>query len=121
MIKSGCVDSFFNQREDILEYFGYVEDWAIIPLANSTYLYWRLIAHSNGDLRSGKNCFVQFADTVEDLKSGDEDKSYFNEVWPNRHLPKWVYPTEEYTMICVDTQTDGNKFLQIFLNSKEVK
>ncbi len=32
-----------------------------------------------------------------------------------------VYRGQDYTMISVDTHVDGNKFLQIFDNKKEVK
>lgn len=46
---------------------------------------------------------------------------YSNEIYTQRFLPKWVYRGKDYTMICVDTHTDGNKFLQIFDNSKEIR
>jgi hypothetical protein len=45
---------------------------------------------------------------------------YCDEVYTQRHLPKWVYRGVEFTMICVDTHTDGNKFLAIYDNAKEV-
>jgi len=45
---------------------------------------------------------------------------YRNDIYTQRFLSKWVYRGEDYTMICVDTHTDGNKFLQIFNNKKEI-
>ena len=102
-----------NIRQELFDYFGYKEDWRVIPVDNATIYYWRL----NGEGHGGE---VLFADTVEELESGDGN-SYSNEIYTQRHLEKWVYRGEEYTMVVVDTHTDGNKFLQIFDNKKEVK
>jgi hypothetical protein len=44
---------------------------------------------------------------------------YQNDIYTNRFLPKWVYRGPEYTMIVVDTHTDGNQLLQVFANDKE--
>lgn len=104
----------YNQtRQALFDYFGYVEDWAVIPLDDATSYYWRLTGEGRGDE-------VFFADTLEELES-ESGNFYSNEVYTQRHLPKWVYRGDEYTMVVVDTHTDGNKFLQIFDNSKEIK
>jgi hypothetical protein len=63
---------------------------------------------------------VRFAKTAQDLDDEDAGNYYSNEIYTQRHLPKWIYRGAEYTMIVVDTHTDGNKFLQIFDNSKEI-
>lgn len=44
---------------------------------------------------------------------------YVNEIYTQRHLTKWVYRGEDYTMILVDTHVDRNQFLQIFANKYE--
>jgi hypothetical protein len=64
---------------------------------------------------------VKFAETIEALDDWEAGEYYSNEIYTQRFLPKWVYRTDDYTMICVDTHVDGNKFLQIFDNAKEVK
>ena len=51
----------------------------------------------------------------------DAGKHYEAEIYTQRFLPKWVYRGEKYTMVCMDTHTDGNKFLGIFENDKEIK
>lgn len=107
------LDDYFKLQKQIYEYFGYVEDWAVIPIEDSRECYWRIIGGDTGDVR--------FAETKEILLDEDSEQYYENEIYTQRHLPKWVYRGEEYTMICVDTHTDGNKFLQIFSNDKEVK
>ena len=101
------------KRQELFDYFGYVEDWVAIPVDDGTQYHWRLTGEGRGDE-------VQFADTLEELLS-QEGNYYVNEIYTQRFLPKWVYRGADYTMVVVDTHTDGNKFLQIFANSKEVK
>jgi len=98
-------------RQKLFDYFGYIEDWVVIPVDDATEYYWRLDStESDGN--------VCFADT--ELELINEDGNYYeNEIYTQRHLSKWVYRGEDYTMICVDTHTDGNKFLQIFSNNLE--
>ena len=100
------LDKYFEVQKEVYKYFGYVEDWVVIPIDDATMYYWHLI----GELE------VHFADTPSELKNQDGNY-YVNEVYRQRFLPKWIYEGENYTMICVDTHTDGNKFLQIFSNS----
>lgn len=104
---------FFDYNElknKIYDYFGYVEDWVVIPLDFDAIDYsWYLDQNENG---SGTVWF-QDLDNDEDL--------YSHQIYTQRFLPKWVYRGNDYTMICVDTQTDGNKFLSIFTNSLELK
>lgn len=103
------LDDYFKLQKEIYDYFGYKEDWVVIPIEDGTEWFW----HFDGQE-------VRFAETIEDLK--DEDGNYYlNELYTQRFLKKWVYRTDDYTMICVDTHTDGNKFLQIFDNKKEIK
>jgi hypothetical protein len=100
-------------RQAIFDYFGYVEDYRILPLDDSREMFWRI----DGTEREGS---VVFAETEEALEDDDAGNYYSNEIYTQRFLPKWVYRGEEYTMICVDTRTDGNQYLQIFSNSKEL-
>lgn len=102
------LDKYFEIQKQIYNYFGYKEDWRIIPLENSTEMFWIL------DEDSG---FVRFAETEDKLFSNGD--YYKNAIYTQRFLPRWVYPAKDYTMICVDTHTDGNKFLQVFDNSKK--
>lgn len=96
-------------RQEIFDYFGYVEDWRILPINDTREYYWVL----DGD---GPGC-VRFAETEEQLLSDGD--YYENIIYTQRHLPRWVYRGEDYTMIVADTETDGNKLLQIFTNANE--
>jgi hypothetical protein len=101
---------FFEAQAKVFEFFDYVEDWRAIPLDDARKYYWRLNGEGPGE--------VQFANSEQEL--ADQDGNYYvNEIYTQRFLPKWVYRGDGYTMVCVDTRTDGNKFLQVFDNAKE--
>jgi hypothetical protein len=103
------LDSYFNKRQAIFDYFGYVEDWRVLPFDDAREYFWKL------DKETGT---VGFAEKEADLES-EEGEYYENEIYTQRHLPKWVYAGKDFTLIVVDTHTDGNQFLQIFSNEKQ--
>lgn len=100
---------YFDLQQNIYNYFGYEEGWVVIPIEDDTGYYWMVDPNES-------ECVI-FAIDQTDFYNGDY---YKNEIYNQRHLPKYVFRGEDYTMIAVDTHTDGNKFLQIFSNSKEV-
>ena len=103
---SELFDSHQQARKMIFEYFGYNEDWVVYPMEDSREYYW--YAYDQDE--------VVFCDKP-DTEPGDH---YAHEIYHQRFLPKAVYEGKEFTMIVVDTHTDGNKFLQIFDNSKKM-
>ncbi len=104
------LDDYFKIQQQIYNYFGYKEDWVVIPIEDSTEYYWRLDGEGQGE--------IIYAET-EELLDDPAGNYYVHSIYTQRFLPKWVYRADDYTMICVDTHTDGNKFLQIFDNQKE--
>lgn len=104
------LDDYFALQQQILDYFGYVEDWVAIPLDDGRAFFWHLRGEGPGTL--------EFADGALKLGTGE---GYEHEIYTQRFLPKWVYRGADYTMVCVDTRTDGNKFLMVLDNAKEVK
>ena len=108
------IDQYFLLMEQIHEAFGYAEDWVVIPMDDCRDSVWCLTGEGSGDE-------VRYADSEGQLMDEEAGQYYSNEIYTQRFLPKYVYRTEDYTMICVDTRTDGNKFLQIFDNTNEVK
>ena len=98
-------EQYENVKQQIFDYFGYVEDWRVLPLVFDTGYFWYL----TGSEQYG---WIVFTGTVEQLK---------DEIYTQRHLAKWFYRGEDYTMICVYTHCDGNQYLQILSNDKEVK
>lgn len=111
-MSSKLIDDAFNSIDNVHKYFGYVEDWVVIPLDDGRSYYW-FINEGAG--------FVRFAETLEALHNDEAGEYYQYTIYTQRFLPKYVYRTNDFTMVCVDTNTDGNKFLQIFDNTKEVK
>ena len=104
------LDKYFDLQREIYAFFDYFEDWRVIPIHDSTGFFWRIIGDGPG--------IVQYGMTVDVL---DSDGDYYQDrIFTQRHLKKWVYQGNGFTMICCDTQTDGNVFLRVFDNEKEV-
>ncbi len=106
------LDKYIELRQQLFDYFSYVEDWRVLPIDDSRKYYWHLTGESDGDE-------VKFAEHEENLFEGTMEDGYSNEIYAQRHLPKFVYRGADYTMVVVDTHTDGNQLLQIFDNAKE--
>ncbi len=100
------IDDYFKTKKEVHDAFGYVEDWVSIPLEDFRYYYWTADDQS-----------VLYADSEEDFAN---EGYYEASIYTQRFLPKWVYETTHFTMICMDTHTDGNKYLGIFDNSMHV-
>lgn len=102
-------DSYFKLLEEIYDYFGFIEDYVVLPLDDRREYAWAIIDDS--EVQYGK---------MEDILN-DTGDYYVDEIYKQRFYDRWIYHGEEFTMIMVDTHTDGNKFLAIFDNSKEIK
>lgn len=105
------LNDYFKLQQEIYNYFGYKENWRVIPLDDCTEYYWYLTGEGEGD----NICFASSEQELQD----EDDEYYEEEIYPQRYLEKWVYRGLDYTMVVVDTQTDGNKLLSIFDNKKE--
>lgn len=99
------LNDYFALQNKIYAHFGYQEDWVVIPIQDRTKMFWKF---------NGQD--IQYAETMEKMQSDGE--YYEDSLYTQRFLPRWVYEAPDYTMICVDTHTDGNKFLAIFDNAK---
>ena len=108
------IDEYFKLEKEIHDYFGYQEDWVVIPLDDSREYDWILHEENDG---SG---YVRFSEEKEKLLNVEAGEYYEDQIYTQRFLPKWVYRTRDHTLICVDTRVDGNKFIRIFDNKKEI-
>jgi len=115
------VDNYEAAKEAVFKHTGYVEDWRSLSLEDSREMFW---AVDDFERR-----WCRYSPVKEDLeyyvKTGDysgpgADHLFEDEIYTNRHLPKWVYRGPEFTLVCCDTQSDGNQFLRIFRNDMEV-
>ncbi len=105
------IDQYFDLKQQLFDYFGYVEDWRVFAIDDAREHSWELV---------GENNEVHFANTVAELHDKEAGEYWANEIYKQRFLSKWIYRTDEYTMMLVDTHCDGNKYLQIFDNAKEI-
>lgn len=106
------MDDYNAAVEAVHQYFGYVEDWVVIPLDDGRDYFWHIYG---GEAHGGRLCYAK---TEEELKTGHGDY-YESRIYTQRFLPKWVYRAKDYTLVSIDTQTDGNRFLIVLDNAKE--
>lgn len=98
-------DDYLKLQQEIYDYFGYKEGWRILPLNDLREFWWYI---PDADT-------VVFADT-EEIVRNEDGAHYCQEIYH-----QIIHRGKDFTAIAVDTNCDGNKFLQIFDNSKEVK
>ena len=107
------LDRYFHLQQEIYTYFGYEENYRVIPLDDLTNAYWMLEQREDG---GGFVLWSTKALTARTIRAGTN--IYSASIYTQWFLPRWVYPGADYTMVCADTHTDQNKFLMIFTNSK---
>jgi hypothetical protein len=113
-----ALDKYLALQKEIFNYFGYHEDWVVIPIDDRREMYWQLLEPGDSTHSRGSVMYHIKPLTNESVADGE---TFEDEIYTQRFLPKWVYRGEDYTMICVNPRTDGNKFLAIFNNAKEQK
>lgn len=102
--------------QELYDHVGFVEDWVVLPIDDRTDMYWRINRHGGE---------VIYAETKTDLPMEDGDAAdiagnfYSDEIYTQRHYPKHIYRGKQYTMIMVDTHTDGNRFFAFYSNQNE--
>ena len=104
------LQEYLKIQRELYTYFDYIEDWVVIPVDDGTDYHWYINDNT-----------VIFAEFKEQLLNLDNGDYYNNELYNQRFSSKSIYKGKDYTMIVVDTHTDGNKFLQIFDNSKQIQ
>ncbi len=103
------LDNYNAALQSVYDYFGFKEDWPVYPINDRRKYWWKI--------RAGE---VKFYDNKEAHDKNEGDHTYSEDILQNRYYPKAVYKGEEFTLIIVDTHTDGNKFLSIYDNSKNI-
>ncbi len=96
---------YFKARQRVYNYFGYNAKWHVSPIEDNIEFWWFLyretIIMTTGDNKE---------QAVEKIK---------NEKYYKAHCID-KYRKDDYTMLEVETQSDGNIFLSVFDNSKEL-
>jgi hypothetical protein len=100
---------YFKLQQEIYKYFGYVEEWQVLPIDDRTSFYWDVVI-DEGSVR-----FSLVDPVVQELT----ENQLFEDELLIRPSTGSTYHSNGYTMIAVDTRTDGNKFLAIYDNTKQ--
>jgi hypothetical protein len=106
--KMNIIEQYNSAKQVLYDHVGFVEDWVIFAIEDRTEMFWA----ENGSE-------VKYAETLDRFNSDGD--YYVDEIYTQRFYKKWVYRGQEFTMIFVDTHTDGNKFFAVYSNSKEIK
>lgn len=109
------LNQYLDIQKKIFDYFGYVEDWTVIPLQIKTDKYWMICGPESNPSTSVFWDPVPFS--VESIENAVD--LYRGTIYNQRFLSKWVYRGKDYTMVSVDTHSDDNRFLMIFKNDME--
>lgn len=117
------VDDYETLKTLIFQHVGYKEDWKAIPLSDDREMFWAVDKKEDEWLKfSPQKEALEYWLADNDDEYGEYGNClYSDQIYTQRFLPKWVYRGAELTIVCVDTHTDGNKFLRILSNDKEVK
>jgi len=109
------ITAYFKLQEEVFKYFGYTQDWKVIPLDPQLGRHWMICGPE--DNRNTKVAYGNKPFTEKLIEEGKE--LYSGTIYTQRFLPKWVYRGKDYTMVAVDTQCDDNKVLMVFENKLE--
>jgi hypothetical protein len=107
------INNYKRALQDLYDHVGFVEDWVVLaPDFQHIDMFWKI----------KNNKEVVCGDEIEDITINEEDgHCYSFQIYTQRFYKKHIYRGDKYTMIMVDTHTDGNKFFMFFSNDKEVK
>lgn len=116
------IDTYVEAKEAIFKHVGYKEDWSIIPLEDCRDDFWCVDKFEREWCKHSpkKEALVYWLEDHEDEYGKYGDCLYEDEIYTQRHLPKWVYRGKQFTVVCCDTKTDLNRVLRIFRNDHEV-
>lgn len=104
------LDAYRIARNHVLAYFGYCDDWRVLPLDDCRQYVWQLKEREEQ---------VLYATSLKELTTGEGlCFSAYLGAWPSTE--KTVYRGPEYTAIVCDIACNGHASLVIFANTREV-
>lgn len=116
---SDLVEAYNAALLALFEHVGYVEDWKVIPVVDHTDDFWAVDpTEKRKFIYSPKREAIAAAIELRCLEGGDfayppefGDCFYSAPIYTQRFLPRWVFRGTEFALVCIDTMTDGNKYL----------
>lgn len=103
-----ALDKYNEALNEVYNYFGFTPDWVVYPIDDRREYLWQII----------DNEVVKFGESLEVMNS--DGNYYEQDIYRQRFYKKHIYEGPEYTMIFVDTRTDGMKYFAIYDNKKRI-
>ena len=110
------IDNFFSLEKELCKAFGYTNNYRIFPIVDIRDCFWKLDSEQDDEVKN-----VYYAEDLDSLKNEDEENCYDASIYTYCHLDKWIYRTDKYTMILMNTHCDSNIYFGIFDNTKEIR
>jgi len=104
------LENYEETLQKLYDHVGFKPDYVVYPIDNNTDAYWYI--NSNND--------VCYSESLKILKNVEAGKYYCGSIYTQRFYNKHVYEGKNYTMIFLDTHTDGMKYFAFFDNKKKV-
>lgn len=98
------LQKYFEIEKEIFDYFEYKGSWTVYPLDDQTDVYWYCDGFTCHWTFNLEDAYDEFEYSSPLVSKGTES----------------IFRKDDYTMILIDTQCDGNKFATIFDNKKEL-
>jgi len=117
MKNESLIKNFFAMQDEVFKYFGYVEDWKVIPLDQQFGRQWMICGPE--DSSSTTIAWTKAGAVFTEPLIEKGELLYTGTIYTQRFLPKWVYRGKDYTMIDVDNHCDVNQQYMIFENALE--
>lgn len=99
--------AYENAKQYVFEHCGYVEQWRDFPLNDERTSFWSV----------NQRGYVRHADSEKELK--EQTGNYYEAEVVNNSNNKGVYRGKRYTLVIINTNTDGNVFATVFDNLLE--
>jgi hypothetical protein len=101
------LENYNNALQSIYNHVGFTEDWVVYPILDNSKYFWFI---DGGE--------VGYADSINELEN-EEGNYYSGSIHCQRFYEKHVYEGKDYTLVFLDTHTDGMKYFSIFDNNKK--
>jgi len=102
------IENYKKALQEIYDHVGFVEDWVVYPIEDNTEYYWEIDDDE-----------IIYAESKEELET-QEGACYSGYVYEQRFYDKYVYEGKDFTMVFLNTQTDGMKYFALFSNHRRV-
>ncbi len=119
------LDEYFKLQQTIYDLFQFKEGWRVYPFDDMREAWWS-VEGNNVYWSDKKENHQKLIDQEYEIDDIPDDDVYSGEIKGNRYLDPFglsIYEDKDkkFSMIIVDTYTDGNVFLMIFDNERRLQ